>query len=108
MKLHTFEQRFFHTNVFYLYFWSFFVSFSVLLVVAWFQWIRFMGDCGVDARHRYNTSRLRSAPVHITDEPDEKGCWLYSDNASVASPNTTFMAPAFQCIYYFSKHGAYT
>ena len=79
-----------------------------MLVVGWFQWLRFMEGCGVDTAQRYNSSRLRSDPVRVNYGPDGKGCWMFSDNASVAVLNATFVAPAFECIYYFSEHGAYT
>ena len=108
MQLHVFEQLFFHKNIFYLYFWSFFISFSVVLGVAWFQWLGFMEDCGFDTEFRLNSSRLQSAPIRVNEVPDEKGCWFYSENASVSTLNDTFVTPLYECIYYYSKYGAYT
>ena len=108
MQLHVFEQLFFHNKIFYLYFWSFFVTISVLLNVSWYQWIGFMEDCGFDGSIVDNSSRFQSIPIRAKEVPDPNGCWFYSDNVSVANLNSTFVLPVFQCIHHYSKHAAYT
>ena len=103
MKLHVFEQLFFHKEIFYLYFWGFFVVCSVFLNVGANQWSGFMEECGVDEAHRRNFSRLRNIPFLATT--NASGCGFYSDSAGITDVNTSqpFVTPVFGCIQYYSK-----
>ena len=103
MELHVFEQLFFHKEMFYLYFWGFFVVCSVFLNVGANQWSGFMEECGVDEVHRRNFSRLRNIPFLVTANASD--CGFYSDSAGITDVNTSqpFVTPVFGCIQYYSK-----
>ena len=108
MELHVFEQLFFHKEIFYLYFWGFFVVSSVFLSVGYNQWSGFLEGCGVDEAQHRNFSRLHNFPFLVTT--NTSNCGFYSDSAGIPDVNTSqpFVAPVFGCIQYYSKHSVYT
>ena len=107
-ELHVFEQLFFHKEMFYLYFWVFFVVCAVFLNVGYNLWSGFLEECGVDEAHHHNFSRLQNVPSLVTNSSN---CGFYSDDAGITDDvniSHPFVAPVFQCIHYYSEHTIYT
>merc|ERR1719240_2169603 len=49
MNLHDFQTNFFHKQAFYIYFWTFAITYLTTVSVTYFQWRGFIADrCLID------------------------------------------------------------
>ena len=106
MRLHTFEQLFFHEEKFYFYFWLFYVLITAFYNVSWHQWLGYLEDCGISYRG-LNFTTLNSLPTQVMTVVNGTECWFFSLNTSVLHRNVTFSDNDFfvqllpQCVQYF-------
>jgi len=110
MRLNVFQEKFFHKQAFYTYFWTFVVIYLVALNVTYFQWRFYMdSSCGHD-RHNFTHVRAFSSPTKVITpvellEIDENGTKIcpqyYVDNTTTTNSSQT-LEPFFsnQCTEY--------
>merc|ERR1712032_1005702 len=88
MNLHDFQTNFFHRQAFYVYFWTFSVTYLTTVTVTWFQWRKFISNtCLIDSGNitfERASGTLHSVPLwnNYTQE-NVTYCQFYSDTANI-------------------------
>ena len=114
MNLHDFETNFFHRQAFYVYFWTFAITYLTTVSVTYFQWRGFIekvcliDDANITFQRAF--AEPYGVPLRIPVSNDTYTnrtiCKMYSDPANITTVNEPFFDK--QCWAYYSKFTVYT
>ena len=114
MNLHDFQTNFFHRQAFYVYFWTFAITYLTTVSVTYFQWRGFIDKvCEIDDAN-ITFQRAFAEPYGVPLRiPVSNGtytnrtiCKMYSDPANITTVNEPFFDK--QCWAYYSESTVYT
>lgn len=114
MNLHDFQTNFFHRQAFYVYFWTFAITYLTTVSVTYFQWRNFIAeDCDIDNTNITFQRALGEpygVPLRIWNNNDTYTnrtiCKMYSDPANITTANEPFSK--YECWAYYSQYTVYT
>jgi hypothetical protein len=117
MNLHDFQTNFFHRQAFYVYFWTFAITYLTTVSVTYFQWRGFIAkDCHIDDAN-LTFQRALGAPYGVplripspltndTSYTNLTICKMYSDPANITTVTEPFFN--YQGYAHYSKYTVYT
>merc|ERR1711907_145157 len=116
MNLHDFQTNFFHRQAFYVYFWTFAITYLTTVSVTYFQWREFIADrCQIDVANvtyqrsiGYPLSVPLRLPVPLTNGTytNDTMCKMYYDPANITTATVPWYP--YQCWAHYSENIVYT
>jgi len=114
MNLHDFQTNFFHRQAFYVYFWTFAITYLTTVSVTYFQWRNFIADrCKIDEAN-ITFQRSYAFPTYVplriytndTTYTNLTICKMYSDPANITTASEPWYT--YQCWAHYSEYTVYT